>query len=123
MHEEIGLPDEEVLFQQIATWDLAVSLSNEHIWIITAGPIWNQHILSCGVPLLVSNLGENFALVEDGVNGWKCDSKDDFVDAINRYAMFSPLRKQELKRAAMHSVESWNIESVGSRFVEWVIQE
>ncbi len=120
---EVGLSDEELLFKQISSWDLGISLSNEHIWSITAGPIWNQHLLSCGVPLLVSNLGENSALIEHGVNGWKCDSKDDFVDAVNRYSMLSPQQKQELKKAAKHSVESWNIESVGSRFVEWVIQE
>ena len=120
---EVGLSDEELLFKQISSWDLGISLSNEHIWSITAGPIWNQHLLSCGVPLLVSNLGENSALIEHGVNGWKCDSKDDFVDAVNRYSMLSPQQKQELKKAAKHSVASWNIESVGSRFVEWVIQE
>lgn len=123
MTEKLGLQNEERLFAQISKWDLAISLSNEHIWSITAGPIWNQHVLSCGVPLIVSNVGENSSLVEHGVNGWKCDTKEDFVAAINRYALFSQHQKEEMKRASKHSVESWNIESVGSRFIEWVIQE
>jgi hypothetical protein len=81
VHDGISnfLPDEEI-----------VKMHNQcHVHLMTSkwdgGPRPILEAASCGIPLLATPTGfATHGLVQDGLNGWFCNTKDDFVYRINQ---------------------------------------
>jgi glycosyltransferase involved in cell wall biosynthesis len=51
--------------------------------------------LSCGVPVIVNDIGSARELVRDGETGFVCSSEDDAVEAIGRLSSLSPTACRE----------------------------
>lgn len=66
--------DEHSIYELITTFDFGVSplIDNEFNRGKTAFKL--KQCMSCGVPVLGSRVGENIAFLQDGINGYLCDT-------------------------------------------------
>ena len=66
----------------------------------------------CGTPVITTNFGAFTDYVIDGVNGYKCDTLQDFVDATTKVGALDPKKVRE-------SAEQFTLESVSKVYQKW----
>ena len=66
----------------------------------------------CGTPVITTNFGAFTDYVIDGVNGYKCDTLQDFVDATKKVGDLDPKKVRE-------SAEQFTLESVSKVYQKW----
>ena len=71
--------DEASIYRHICTFDLGVSPLLDNAFNRGKSAFKLKQCLSCGVPVLGSRTGENARFLEDGVNGFFCDSPQDYA--------------------------------------------
>ena len=82
---EIDWNDEEDIQKRIMQFDVGIAtLKNSEIQLSKSG-IKAKQYMNNGVPVLVTNLPENNTVVVEGVNGYFCDSTNDFIERLNQF--------------------------------------
>lgn len=66
----------------------------------------------CGTPVITTNFGAFTDYVIDGLNGYKCDVLQDFVDAIHNVEQLTP---SEIRKTA----EIFTLEEVSKKYEKW----
>lgn len=80
---DINWLDEHSIYETVATFDIAVSPLTDNEFNRSKSAFKLKQCLSCGVPVLGSRVGENKVFLRDGVNGFLCDSPDDYFQQLN----------------------------------------
>ena len=70
--------------------------------------------LACSLPLLCRKDASLDPLIEEGVNGWQYETKEDFARCLSEYGRSRTLREQ-MKKAARESTASYSIEQFAQR--------
>ncbi len=70
-----------------------------------------QEAMLCGTPVIVRNLGAMSEIVTQGVDGYLCDSPEDFTYSVSEVAKLEPLKT--LKQ----NTEKYSIEKVVSDYI------
>ncbi len=92
--KNINWQSESEVYKRVSTFDLGVSpLLNTEINRCKSAYKLKQY-LSCGVPVVGSEIGENSKFIVEGKNGYLCRSDDDFV---NRIEQFRNMTNEEYK--------------------------
>jgi glycosyltransferase involved in cell wall biosynthesis len=121
MPTEACFTEQLELQERIENWDLALSPSSKHLFNLSCASHLTQLILSAGVPLIVSNVGEHAKLIRNGENGWKCDSVSEFTHCAKIFINLSNEQQQKMREEALKSVACRDISSISERFAEWVL--
>jgi len=66
----------------------------------------------CGTPVITTNFGAFTDYVIDGLNGYKCNTLDDFVRAGRDVVKLNPL-------AIRKTAEKFTLESVSKEYQRW----
>ncbi|MCH2042493.1 MAG: glycosyltransferase [Saprospiraceae bacterium] len=74
------------LYQEIVKFDVGVSPLVKHPFNEAKSAFKAKQYLSCGVPTIASDVGENNNYVLHKKNGWLCSSIDSFTNAISVFA-------------------------------------
>ncbi len=66
----------------------------------------------CGTPVITTSFGAFSDTVIDGVNGYKCDTLQDFVDATTKIGALKPKKVRE-------TAERFTLEEVSKLYQKW----
>jgi glycosyltransferase involved in cell wall biosynthesis len=105
----IDWQNEESVYALIRTFDAGVSPLLDSEFNRAKSAFKLKQCLSCGVPVLASSVGENLRFLEDGVNGFLCDSPAEYADTLTRFHDADPETYEAMSRAARSSLQGFSI--------------
>ncbi|HNO53859.1 MAG TPA: glycosyltransferase, partial [Chitinophagaceae bacterium] len=73
--------------------------------------------LSLGIPAVVSPVGANVEVVDDGKNGFVADTEDEWMSAIEKLIKDSELRKKMGAAGRKKIVEKYSVQSSYKQFL------
>jgi len=88
--EKIDWQDEDWVYDKIKDFDIGIAPMVDHEFNRAKSAFKVKQYLSCGVPVLASSTGENASFVKHGINGFLCDSPEDYTRYLNHFARISP---------------------------------
>lgn len=103
--------DDSWLYTEIATMDFGLSPMVDHPFNQAKSAFKAKQYLSVGVPVIGSAVGENEQFVQHGVNGFICDTKDDFVQAIQEASSMSATQYKAWSKSALASRAQYSLEA------------
>ena len=74
--------DEHSIYEIITTFDIGVSPLIDNEFNRGKSAFKLKQCMSCGVPVLGSSVGENKAFLQDGINGYLCDTPNDYFQKL-----------------------------------------
>lgn len=83
--ENIDWTNENWLYNEICKFDVGLAPLIEHEFNRAKSAYKVKEYLSCGIPALASITGENASFVNHGINGFICDSQDDYEKQIRHF--------------------------------------
>ncbi|WNJ17639.1 glycosyltransferase [Pontibacter sp. G13] len=101
--QDLDWTNDDWLFDIIKKFDIGISPLVPHPFNEAKSAFKAKQYLSCGVPTIASDVGENQHFISDGRNGFLCDTSDEFLKAVNQIANANPTEYQSLMT---HSIES-----------------
>lgn len=98
--EKIDWRDEDWLYNEISKFDIGLAPLIDHEFNRAKSAYKVKQYLSCGIPVLASNVGENINFVFQGFNGFLCDSPHDYSRQIKQLAGIDRDKYFEMSRNA-----------------------
>lgn len=77
--------DEMAIQEQIVKFDLGIATLTDSELQLSKSGIKAKQYMNNGVPVLSTNLPENNSVVQEGINGFFCNTSDDFIERINQF--------------------------------------
>lgn len=74
--------------------------------------------MSLGIPALVSPVGVNTRIVDNGINGFICSSSEDWKNAIEKLLIDKALLKNMSEQTRIKIVEHYSVKSNSQNFIE-----
>lgn len=112
--------DELSLQERISEFDIGVSPLVDHEFNRAKSAFKLKQYLSCGVPVLASEVGENKTFLKDGVNGFFCNSPEEFKKEILRFAYMNENKYAQLCQNAKNDYEYFSLENYCIQLMEHV---
>lgn len=104
--------NEHSIYEHIATFDVGVSplIDNEFNRAKSAFKL--KQCLSCGVPVLGSSVGENKNFLRDGLNGYLCNSPDEYFQKLtlingSKSGNYAKLSENAIKTFPLFSIDNY----------------
>ena len=101
--------NDDWVYKEIEQFDAGVSPMVDHLFNRSKSAFKVKQYLSAGVPAIASNVGENSKFVIHNVNGYLCESKEDFWKAINDLITMSDDKYYELSKNALRSKDKFSM--------------
>lgn len=127
-HVELVIPhkiewlDEISVYQRIAQFDIGISPLLETEMNRAKSAFKLKQYLSSGVPVLASPVGENRRFIQDGYNGFLCNSPLDFHDRIEQIYRMPQDEYRLLCQHARMSVGQFSMDKYCKTFLELIDQ-
>ena len=80
--------------EQLRSFDIGVYPLPENQWVLGKAGFKTIQYMSVGVPCVVSNVGINKDIVEDGINGFLAKTEEEWVHKLSRLIDDSQLRQR-----------------------------
>jgi glycosyltransferase involved in cell wall biosynthesis len=106
------------LYEMISLFDIGAAPMVDHAFNQAKSAFKVKQYLSCGVPAIASNIGENKTFIQDGKNGFLCDTHNDFKDAISTIISMSDDRYNSMSEAALQSKHSFSFQIISQQIHE-----
>ena len=104
--EIIGLPwNKETELSDLSSFDIGIMPLPNDEWSKGKCGLKGLQYMSLGIPTLMSPVGVNSEIIEDGVNGFLCDHIDEWVDRISQL-IESPELRNKIGANGKQSVET-----------------
>lgn len=117
---KIDWNDEETIQKSIVRFDIGIAtLTNSETQLSKSG-IKAKQYLNNGVPVLSTNLPENSTVVIDGVNGFFCDSANDFKERLNQFYIMSDADYMIFSKKARESIHLFDHNNFYEKFQEFI---
>lgn len=75
--------------------------------------------MALGIPAIVSPVGVNVEIVDDGVNGYICQDQQDWYNKLEMLILDTPLRKSLGKSARKKVIENYSVLSNADNFLSF----
>ena len=108
--DDVDWQDEASVYDRISEFDVGVAplLDNEFNRAKSAFKL--KQCLSCGVPVLASRVGEHIAFLEDGVNGFFCNTPADYKKMLGAILDMNEREYEMLSTNARRSAENFSMQ-------------
>lgn len=121
-HLKIELPtdldwkNESVLQKEIASFDVGIATLLDNEIQRSKSGIKAKQYLNNGVPVLGTNLPENDWVIKDGVNGFFCNTPEDFKKRITEFHAMTEEQFSDFSQNARQSLSDFNHEKYYADF-------
>lgn len=109
------------LYSKIVEFDIGLSPLVAHPFNEAKSAFKAKQYLSCGVPVVASDIGENNKFIIDGANGFLCKSPDEFIEAIDQIVGMDKKEYNELIFHALETEEKFSLKNYCEALIEKVI--
>lgn len=109
------------LYAKIADFDIGLSPLVAHPFNEAKSAFKAKQYLSCGVPVVASDIGENNKFVTNGANGFLCESPDDFMEAIDHIVSLDQAGYDALISHALATKEAFSLQSYCAALLDKLI--
>lgn len=106
--EEINWINEKKIQDQIVQFDIGIATLSDTPYHIAKSGIKTKQYMCCGIPVVSSDLPENNNFVQDGKNGFLCDTAADFKARITQFNAMGPDEYQRFAINARNSIALFN---------------
>jgi len=117
--ENINWLDELSIYNIIKTFDVGISPLIDSELNRAKSAFKLKQYLSCGVPVLGSSIGENSSFIENGINGYICNTPEDYKNMILKINNLSANEYKFLSNNAIKSINKFSIENFCSTLIEF----
>ena len=116
---DINWQDEMSVYERVKEFDIGVCplVNNEITQAKSAFKI--KQYFSCGVPALGSDVGENARFIEDGGNGFICNTPDEYKKSMIRIKEMKNEEYSLLSSNAKKSIDKFDMEHYCSTLLEF----
>lgn len=114
-HIEVVIPEDlcweqdDWLYTYIKSFDVGISPLVAHPFNVAKSAFKAKQYLSCGVPTIASDVGENKSFVQHQKNGLLCDTIDDFVAAISYFSTMDAALYQQFVEASLDGIPKFSM--------------
>ena len=117
--ENIDWQDEIAVYERICEFDMGIAplIDNEINRAKSAFKL--KQYLSCGIPVAGSKVGENIAVIEEGVNGFFCDLPEDYLRMILFFNQLPEDKYQWFSDNAKRTSEHFSMENYCSHYMDY----
>lgn len=117
----VNWQDEESVYQIISTFDIGVApLLNTELNRAKSAFKLKQY-LSCGVPVLGSDIGENSLFLKYGINGYVCNTPDDYSQYFRLIKNATDKEYTTLSVNAIDSIAGFSMANYCEKLVNLVV--
>jgi glycosyltransferase involved in cell wall biosynthesis len=117
--ENVDWRDEDWLYGEISRFDIGLAPLIDHEFNRAKSAYKVKQYLSCGVPVLASDVGENANFVFNGMNGFLCDSPGDYGRKIDYIAGMNKEKYCEMSGNAYRSSHSFRTEKYCDELIDY----
>lgn len=117
MPEDVDWQDETAIQEKIATFDIGIATLMDTEFSRSKSAFKLKQCLNNGVPVLSSNISENNLFIDQGKNGYVCDTADDFR---KRIIEFQEMEEDDYKRFsenARNSIHRFDLKNFCENFM------
>lgn len=109
--------DEEAIYARVKDFDIGLAPLVDHDFNKGKSAFKAKQYFSCAVPVLGSPVGENLKLIEDGSNGYFCESPADYGKRLTEFHEMSDSTYDDFQKAALNSFPSFSMECYCRDFI------
>ena len=111
--------NELTVYEAISEFDIGLSplLDTEFNQAKSAFKL--KQYLSCGVPVLASNIGENEHFLKNGFNGFHCNSNSEYKEKIIYINNMNEIEYMQISTNALKSIKYFDMQSYCKTFTEF----
>jgi glycosyltransferase involved in cell wall biosynthesis len=77
-----------------------------------------KQCLSCGIPVLASYVGENVNFIEEGYNGFFCNTKEEFMGKLTMFKNMDDKQYAKLSKNAQKSAKHFDMNYYANSFLK-----
>lgn len=114
---DLNWEKDEWLYKRISHFDMGLAPMVDHEFNRAKSAFKVKQYLSCGVPAIASNIGENRFFVDEGKNGFLCTGPEDFGEAIKKLAQMPEQEYIAMSEAAHQSRENFSFDRVSKQLL------
>ena len=111
--------DELSIYETIATFDVGVSPLIDNEFNRGKSAFKLKQCISCGVPVLGSSVGENNTFLKDGVNGYLCNTPNDYFQKLTLIKNSQDESYINLSMNAKKTFPTFSIDNYCSTFINY----
>jgi glycosyltransferase involved in cell wall biosynthesis len=108
---ELDWEQDDWVYPMIAEFDIGIAPMLEHPFNKAKSAFKAKQYLSCGIPVIASDLGEHQRFIRHGLNGFLCRNGNDFKEALERIYDMGELQYMEISQNALNSKSSFTLDS------------
>lgn len=107
---KIDWQDETWVYRQIAKADLGIAPMVDHPFNEAKSAFKAKQYLSCGVPVLASDVGENRRFVKQGENGFLCRNAEEFQGRMQEFMRMDIHTREKFSTSAKASASEFDMD-------------
>jgi glycosyltransferase involved in cell wall biosynthesis len=118
----IGLPwrmDTEL--QELQSFDIGIMPLPKDEWTKGKCGLKGLQYMALEIPTIMSPVGVNTTIIEDGMNGYLAESKEDWIEKLTRLIESPDLRSELGKRGRKTVVDCYSVESQKNRYLQYFL--
>lgn len=116
-HVEIEIPsqldweNDDWLYKDITKFDIGVSPMTNHPFNQAKSAFKAKQYLSCGVPVIASDVGETRKFVINNYNGVICENQEDFKNAILKFVQMKDSEYKQFSMNCTNNLDRYSIDN------------
>ena len=111
--------NDEWLYPMISRFDVGVSPMLDHPFNQAKSAFKAKQYLSCGIPVIASDIGENSRFVIDGFNGMLCQNSNNFSKAIEHFYKMKEEEYVVFSKNALKNVDDFSVKKYCENFISY----
>ncbi len=115
---DLNWKNDNWLYPVIAGFDVGISPMVNHPFNQAKSAFKAKQYLSCGIPVIASDVGENSKFVRNGINGIICNTPEDFLSAIIRFLNMSEQEYLDFSKNCHKDIENYSMDNYCKNFIE-----
>jgi len=112
--------DENSIYEQISLADLGVSPLLDTAFNRAKSAFKVKQYLSCGLPVIGNQTGENAVFIKDGVNGFYSETSESYYEVINQFKEMDDRSYFTLSQNARKTFEDFSIDNYCRTFLDFL---
>jgi len=106
--------------EELLDFDIAIMPLPNDEWAKGKCGLKALQCMALNIPVVISPVGVNMEIIQDGVNGFLADSEEEWVQKLSQLIDSQELREEMGRQARQTVVEKYSVESQKERYLKFI---